>query len=274
MEDSRPSPILTITTDFGLADHYVGTMKGVILSRCANARIVDISHEIAAFSVWMGAYTIDQAAPFFPPQTTHLVVIDPGVGTARRAILVEALGQRFIAPDNGVLSMIFRRDPNARVRELSNRRLFLPEPSSTFHGRDIFAPVAAALAAGSVGAEDVGPLVTDPQILNRLDPVDSSPFLKTGAILSVDRFGNVITNFKAPRTMPLVSDQFEIRTLHHKITIFCPTFEEAPPELCFAYIGSSGNIELGMNRRSAAQFLNVSPGDVLEFENRLQAEGE
>src|SRR5437764_13072302 len=117
MKPLHPGPLVTLTTDFGLADHYVGTMKGVLLSRCPGVRIADISHEIAPFSIHSGAYAIDQAAPFFPPGTIHVIVVDPGVGTARKAVLVEALGQIFMAPDNGILSMIISRDPNAKARE-------------------------------------------------------------------------------------------------------------------------------------------------------------
>ena len=157
MSVSRVPPIVTLTTDFGLADHYVGTMKGVILSRCPGAQLVDISHEIPPFSIFSAAYTIDQAALYFPPGTVHLIVVDPGVGTPRRALCAEALGHLFVAPDNGVLSLVAARDANLRARELTNRELWLRTPSATFHGRDIFAPAAAALASGSARFEDVGP---------------------------------------------------------------------------------------------------------------------
>ncbi|HMF78018.1 MAG TPA: SAM-dependent chlorinase/fluorinase, partial [Bryobacteraceae bacterium] len=126
---SRP-PIITLTTDFGLTDHYVGVMRGVLLSRCPDARVVDITHEIAPFSLYGGAFAVDQAAPYFPEGTIHLVVVDPGVGTARKPLLVEAMGQIFIAPDNGVLSLIAARDGNLRAREIANRDLWLPSPSN------------------------------------------------------------------------------------------------------------------------------------------------
>ncbi len=268
MEASRRRSIVTLTTDFGLADHYVGTMKGVILSRYPDAPIVDVSHELPAFSIWSGAYTIDQAALHFPAGTVHVVVVDPGVGTSRRAILLEASGQRFIAPDNGVLSLVLRRDPNAVAREITNAELFLPNVSSTFHGRDIFAPVAAALAAGSSSPESVGATVKDVQVLNRIDPEETGPGRKVGTVLSVDRFGNVITNFKASESAPIASEHFEIRTVKDVITNFSRTFGAAPPNCCFAYFGSSGYVELGMNRRSAAQFLGVSPGDVVELQRQ------
>src|SRR5690242_2549854 len=141
-------PILTLTTDFGLSDHFVGTMKGVILGICPEAQIVDISHDITPFEIGEGAYMIAQAYRYFPKKTVHVVVVDPGVGTARRAVLMEAAGQYFVAPDNGVLAMVQSREEGAKFRVITNAKYFLKEVSTTFHGRDIFAPVAAHLAKG------------------------------------------------------------------------------------------------------------------------------
>jgi hypothetical protein len=142
-----PAPILTLTSDFGLTDHYVAAMKGVILSICPQARMVDISHGVSPYDIAEGAYLIAQAYPFFPRKTVHVVVVDPGVGTARRPILLEAAGQYFVGPDNGVLSMVYSREKH-KVRLISNDRYFRKPVSRTFHGRDIFSPVAAHLAAG------------------------------------------------------------------------------------------------------------------------------
>ena len=252
-------PILTLTTDFGLTDHYVGTMKGVILSRCPDAHIIDITHGVPAFSLWPGAYTIDQAASYFPLGTIHVVVVDPGVGTERRAILVEAIGQRFIAPDNGVLSMILSRDPGAPVREITNQQLFLPTLSATFHGRDLFAPVAAALASGSASPEQVGPILSNAERLPHLEPVQDAPDHWTGTVLSVDHFGNVITNFKAARFR---IGEFSLHIHGQAVTTFRNTFGDAPAKgECFAYVGSSGFLELARNQDSAATLLGAAPGD-------------
>ena len=150
MKTSRTAPIITLTTDFGLSNHYVGVMKGVILGICPCAQIVDVTHEIPAYNILAGAYAIQQAAEFFPSETIHIVVVDPGVGTTRRGLLAESRDQHFIAPDNGVLSFILGRDPSAVIRELTNADLWLKRVSATFHGRDIFAPVAAGLALGKV----------------------------------------------------------------------------------------------------------------------------
>ncbi|MDQ2774811.1 MAG: SAM-dependent chlorinase/fluorinase [Acidobacteriota bacterium] len=252
-------PILTLTTDFGLRDHYVGTMKGVILSRCPKARIVDISHGVPPFSIWPGAYTIDQAATYFPAGTIHVVVVDPGVGTARRAILVEAIGQRFIAPDNGVLSMILSRDSGAMVREITNRDLFLPALSATFHGRDLFAPVAAWLASGAASSDQVGPVLSTVELLPNVEPVQKSEDGWTGTVLSVDHFGNVVTNFTASR---FSLGDFTIEIHGRSIAAARKTFgDSSAGGECFSYNGSSGFIELGINQDSAAAFLGAVPGD-------------
>jgi hypothetical protein len=269
---SKP-PIITLTTDFGLMDHYVGVMQGVLLSRCPDAYLVDITHEVPPFSLYGGAYAVDQAAPYFPPATVHLVVVDPGVGTARKPLLVEASGQIFIAPDNGVLSMIAARDANLRAREITNSDLWLPNPSNTFHGRDIFAPVAAAIACGSAQVRDVGPALENIQLLPDLEPVQQDQGVWRGKVLSVDRFGNVITNFKAAD----FKTKFSLRIGSREVRKFRQTFgnvrgdamSETSDTLCFVYAGSSGYLEIGMNRRSAAASLQVSPGDSITLRDTI-----
>jgi S-adenosyl-L-methionine hydrolase (adenosine-forming) len=261
MKPSHPGPLVTLTTDFGLADHYVGTMKGVLLSRCPSVRIVDISHEIPPFSIYSGAYAIDQAAPYFPSGTVHVIVVDPGVGTARKPLLVEALGQRFIAPDNGVLSMIIRRDARAKVYEITNRDLWISSPSSTFHGRDIFAPVAAALASGSVKSAEVGLRLTTVELLPDLEARQIKPGQWQGKLLSIDRFGNAITNFCSAAFSTLATSRFSLRIGNRRIARFQKTFGEAPDGLCFAYFGSSGYLEVAVREQSAAALLKATPGD-------------
>src|SRR5437016_3762429 len=144
---SRPGPIITLTTDFGLADHFVGVMKGVILGICPSVRIVDITHECRAYDISEAAFTIAQAYRSFPPKTVHVVVVDPGVGTVRRPILVEAAGQFFVGPDNGVFAFILS-EHKSKVRAVTKGKYFLEPVSQTFHGRDVFAPVGAHLASG------------------------------------------------------------------------------------------------------------------------------
>lgn len=248
----RPS-IITLTTDFGTSDHYVGTMKGVMLSRCPDATLVDITHGIPPFSIHAGAYAIDQAAPYFPPGTVHVIVVDPGVGTERRPMMAEALGQYFVAPDNGVLSLIFNRDPHARCHELSNDSLWLRNHSKTFHGRDIFAPVAAHLASGQARASDVGPPLNRPEMLPDFKPVQEGSGHWRGTVLSVDHFGNVITNFRSTEFGQELKGSF----LLENASELRGTFHGAKPGSCFVYFGSSGYLEIGMNQESAAERLNL-----------------
>jgi len=260
MPISRSIPIVTLTTDFGSADHYAGTMKGVILSRCPKAQVVDISHEVPPFNIYAGAYTVSQAAPFFPLGTIHVVVVDPGVGTARKPLLLEASGQFFVAPDNGVLSIIADRDPNWNAREITNSDLFLPSVSGTFHGRDVFAPSAAGLASGA-GLEDIGPRLEKIELLPDLEPEATGQGEWRGRILSVDRFGNVITNFRSDRFPSLESHAFRLQFGSVAVSTIAKTFGEAAADQCFAYHGSSGYIEAGINQASAARKGGVGPGD-------------
>jgi S-adenosyl-L-methionine hydrolase (adenosine-forming) len=251
----RPvAPIITLTTDFGLMDHYVGTMKGVILNRCPDVRMVDISHQIAPFSILQGAYTIAQSAAFFPSATVHIVVIDPGVGTARRPILARAGGQYFVAPDNGVLSLVLPPEPE--IWEITNPTWRLSNGSETFHGRDIFAPAAAAIASG-LPAEDAGPRLYQFVTLPDLNPSRTERGYR-GKVFSVDRFGNIITNFRVELVNP---HEVAIECGDATISEFRRTFGDAPAGLCFAYFGSSGYLEIGINQERAADRLSVQPGD-------------
>jgi len=256
--------LITLTSDFGSADHYVGTMKGVILSRCPHAHIVDISHEIAPFSILQAAYTISQAVPFFPPATVHVVVVDPGVGTARKPILARAQGQFFVAPDNGVLSLVLGVQPE--IWEVTNVTFRLPNASQTFHGRDVFAPAAATLANG-LPPEDAGPKVHDPVLLPDLKPIETHAGWQ-GKVLNVDRFGNIVTNFPVGTA---TQSRFKLESAGATVSDFRRTFGDAPPGLCFAYFGSSGYVEIGMNRQSAAAHLGIRPGDTVTLRVTIDA---
>ena len=258
-------PVITLTTDFGLSDHYVGTMKGVILSRCPQAVIVDITHDLPAFSILTGAYSISQAARYYPPHSIHVVVVDPGVGTARKPILVQAGNQTFIAPDNGVLALVLQQHQAATVREITNRALWLEFPSQTFHGRDVFAPVAASLAAGTAKPEQVGPVLKAYERLPDLQPKEIEPGTRLGVVLSIDHFGNIITNFHSDTS----SSTFTLSVKDEAINTVHRTFGDAPPGLLFAYHGSSGYIEIGMNQQSAAKTLGVSLGDRITLRDTI-----
>ncbi len=185
-------PIVSLTTDFGGADHFVGAIKGVILGIAPRATLVDITHEIAPYELNEAAFVIAQAWRHFPKRTIHVVVVDPGVGSARRPILAEAGGHFFIAPDNGVLSMIYDASPH-KVRVISNPKVIGRHVSRTFHGRDVFAPAAAHLASG-VPAAKFGKLIHDYLRSFLLKPERIARHVWTGTVLKLDRFGNLITN--------------------------------------------------------------------------------
>jgi S-adenosylmethionine hydrolase len=251
-------PILTLTTDFGLSDHYAGTMKGVILGICPQAQIVDISHEIAPFETIEGAFTIAQAYRYFPKTTTHVVVVDPGVGSARRPILMEAAGQYFVAPDNGVLSLVGAHEKR-KVRLISNGRYFRKPVSRTFHGRDIFAPVAAHLAAG-VPPSRMGKIIHDYLRPEFEKPRPSGERTWTGRILKIDRFGNIITNFHESEFSGLEHKSFSMAIGTAEIGGMVGAYSEAPPGELFAIVGSSGYLEISVNQGSAAKQVGCQVG--------------
>ncbi len=186
------APLVTLTTDFGAVDPYVAAMKGVLLSRAPGLTVVDVSHEVPAHDVVRGAFVLDGAAPWFPAGTVHVAVVDPGVGTECDLVAVEAAGFTFVAPDNGLLSLVLRRWPDARAFRVLERRFDLDPVSSTFHGRDRLAPLAAALALGQVRAGDLGPSAA-PVRLADLD-ARVSPGRIDGRVLYADRFGNLVTS--------------------------------------------------------------------------------
>jgi S-adenosylmethionine hydrolase len=270
MKSNRKQPIVTLTTDFGLTNHYVAAMKGVILGICPSACLVDVTHELPAYGILSGAHAIQQTAPFFPAGTIHVVVVDPGVGTERRGLLVSANNQHFLAPDNGVLSFIIGSDSKAMVRELTNRTLWRKRVSSTFHGRDLFAPVAGALAAGVAKPKEVGPVIEDPVFLDSTQPHESHPpGTWYGAVLSTDRFGNIVTNFSEKSFSGLPDRAFRVdfggKGWRRSTGQFRRTFGEAQSDELFAYYGSSGFIEVAVNQASAAEQLRIGPGSVVTF---------
>jgi S-adenosylmethionine hydrolase len=253
-------PILTLTTDFGLSDHYVGAMKGVILSICPQAQIVDISHEVAAFATDEGAYIVSQAYRCFPERTVHMVVIDPGVGSARRPILAEAAGQFFVAPDNGVLSIIYSHEKH-KVRLISNEAYFRQPVSRTFHGRDIFAPVAAHLAIGVPPAR-FGKMIHDYLRPEFEKPQPTGNGNWSGRILKIDRFGNLITNFQEREFQALQEKSFSLTVGTSEVTRMARTYADAAPHELFVIAGSSGFLEISINQESAANRIGCQAGSV------------
>jgi len=258
-----PRSLITLTTDFGTADHFVGTMKGVILGIAPAAQIVDISHEVQPFEVTDGAYTIAQAYRYFPKKTIHLIVVDPGVGSTRRPLLAEMAGQYFIAPDNGVLSMIFSRE-KPRVRHVTNERYFLKPVSKTFHGRDVFAPAAAHLAMGVKPAQ-FGKRIEDYLRLALQQPVQTGKRTWTGSILKVDRFGNLITNLRLEEFPAVRTRAFGLNVGLQTVSRLALTFTDCPPGELFVVEGSSGYLEVATNQGSAAKALGCGAGSPVEL---------
>jgi S-adenosylmethionine hydrolase len=257
------NPLITLTTDFGSVDHFTGTMKGVIHGIAPRARIVDITHEVQPFEITDAAFVISQAYAYFPKKTIHVVVVDPGVGSARRPLLVEMAGQYFIAPDNGVLSMIFAREP-AKVRHITAEKYFLSPVSRTFHGRDIFAPVAAHLAAG-VKTAQFGKRIEDHLRLNIGKPTRTGKRNWTGVVLKVDYFGNLITNLHIDEFLDVRTRPFELNVGLEKLTRLALTFSEGSQGELFVIVGSSGFIEVVANQASAAKALGCSAGSPVEL---------
>lgn len=254
---------ITLTTDFGTSDHFAGTMKGVILSICPTAQIVDITHEVQPFEIPDGAFTIAQAYSYFPKKTIHVVVVDPGVGSTRRPLLAETAGHFFIAPDNGVLSMVLGRE-KASVRHITNERFFLHPLSRTFHGRDVFAPVAAHLAAGIPPAR-FGKRIEDYLRLGFDKPTRTGKHVWTGSILKVDRFGNLSTNLHIDEFPGVKTRPFELIAGLRTVSRLALTFTECEPGEIFVIVGSSGYLEVASNQSSAAKTLGCGAGSPVQL---------
>jgi S-adenosyl-L-methionine hydrolase (adenosine-forming) len=255
--------LITLTTDFGTSDHFVGVMKGVILGIAPRTRIVDVTHEIQSFEVTDGAFVIAQTYQYFPKKTIHVVVVDPGVGSARRPILAEMAGQYFVAPDNGVLSMIFSREKH-KVRHIANERYFLHPVSRTFHGRDIFASVAAHLASGITPAR-FGKIIQDHLRLSFDKTQRTGKRSWTGSVLRVDRFGNLITNLHIDDFPSITTRPFELNLGLEKLTRLAITFAEGNPGEPTVLVGSSGYLEVAANQASAAKMLGCGVGSPVEL---------
>jgi S-adenosylmethionine hydrolase len=252
--------IITLTTDYGTDDHLVGTLKGVILKVNPDVTIVDITHGVTPFDVLDGALAIGSAYAFFPPRTIHVVVVDPGVGTERRPLLVSGDNQYFIAPDNGVLSLVYERNTNVVVRHANAEHYYLQPVSKTFHGRDIFAPVAAWLSKGWQTAS-MGEEIQDFKRFALPRPKAADGVVK-GVVLRVDSFGNLITNFRSEDLPEASLSQGEIhfQVGTHAVTRLVDTFAHGQNGEPVAYVGSSGYVEIAINKGNASRTLGLGRG--------------
>ena len=260
MAESR---VVTFTTDFGLQDAFVGIMHGVVASVAPEARTIDVCHAIPSYDVLEGAWTIAQAYRYFPARTVHVVVVDPGVGSSRRPILAETDEYIFVAPDNGVLSLVEAREPGFAVREITAERFFRQPVSQTFHGRDIFAPVAGWLAKG-VAPADFGPEITDYARLQVPQVERTSDGLR-GTVLKIDKFGNLITNVAEPDLrLVLTHEATIVITIGMRVIQgVCHSYSEGRDGELFGIIGSSGYLEIAARQDSAAKLSGVGVGEAV-----------
>jgi len=261
------NPVVTLLTDFGLRDEYVGVMKGVILRICPAAQIVDLTHQVAPFQIGQAAVILRSSFRYFTAGTVHLVVVDPGVGTDRALLAAEADGHRFVAPDNGVLSLVLPAGAVRRVVRLDPSRFCRSVCSATFHGRDIMAPAAAHLARGLPLAELGSPMEPNP-----MPPAGWSPLRwdgkgrLAGSILWIDHFGNLVTNIgleDMARLQPTGEERLVFTVGSHRIAGLSRTFAQVDAGRVVALIGSRGLLEVAVNRGDARRLLGVAQGDAV-----------
>lgn len=260
--------IITLTTDFGTLDGYVASMKGVILSIAADCQIADITHDVEPQNIRQAAILLSIAAPYFPPGTIHVAVVDPGVGTDRAILAMQAGGQIYIAPDNGLLSVIFERTADSVVHKIQNRSLFLPQVSRTFHGRDIMAPVAAHLAQG-IALKEVGPRSDDYQRGLFPHSIVTGGAIK-GQIIYRDHFGNLFTNISRDDLQHLDFASLQVRAGYTKIERLSQSYSDVEKGELLCLIGSGGYLEIALREGSASEKLRFPLGTEVEITGAAQ----
>jgi S-adenosylmethionine hydrolase len=252
-------PIITLLTDFGARDAYVAAMKGVILGLNPQVVLVDVTHEVPAQDILAGAFILAQAAPYFPPGTIHLAVVDPGVGTGRRALAARSRGQFWVGPDNGLFQWAWAGSPDLTIVQLTAAAYFRPQVAATFQGRDIFAAVAAHLSLG-VDLSSFGPPITDPIPLPFPAPVRDAEMMQ-GQIIYVDHFGNLVSNIPAAELRAWLQNRgLQVRISSRTIFGLAATYADAAPGEFLALIGSHGYLEIGCNQDHAARRLGLGVG--------------
>jgi S-adenosylmethionine hydrolase len=264
-------PIITLLTDFGTHDYFVGAMKGVILSDNPAAVIVDLLHDVPPQDIRAAAFNLLATYKDFPSGTIHLAVVDPGVGSNRRPILVECAEQLFVGPDNGLFSWICQREGHFLARHLTNEKFFKHPKSATFHGRDVFAPVAAALSRG-VATEEFGPEIEDASVLESLTPRVNDDGTLAAAIIHVDRFGNCITNLTTEHLTDEINRRVRLIVNDQVITSIRKFFSEEADdgESLFMIPGSAGFVEIAARNSSAASILKVRRGQSITVQTGVK----
>ncbi len=259
--------VITLLSDFGLKDPYVAEMKAVILSINPQVRVVDITHEIDKFNIRMGAFVLASATLYFPSNTVHVAVVDPGVGTERRSIIAETKRGFYVGPDNGLLMLAAHKEGMIKVYKIDNPKYMLSRVSRTFHGRDIFAPAAAHLASGTSPSE-FGPAVKDYVLPEFVKPIVKKGEV-VGEVLHIDGFGNIVSNISAEDL-----DRAGIREGHSLLVKlggktlklrFCLAYGEVPASASLALIGSSDFLEVAVNQGSASRTFKAKVGDLFRI---------
>lgn len=267
-----PLPPITLLTDFGESDHYVAQMKGVILGLVPSAVVIDVTHAVPPQDVRRAAFLVADLADAFPTGTVHVAVVDPGVGSDRAILAVDAGGQFYVAPDNGLLTLVFDRHPRAAVTAVTNPAVRRPVVSSTFHGRDVIAPAAARLLAG-LPLDGLGPPLGRPPLrLEGLRCVVGDQSIN-GAVAWVDRFGNAVTNIPAKTLEAFPADRLRVRAGTHELVGLKRFYAEAPAGEPLPLIGSSGRLEVAVNGGSAAERLGLAAGSPIEV-TRSESRGD
>ncbi len=258
---NRPG-IITLLTDFGLSDAYTAMMKGVILSINRNANLIDITHCITVGSVFQGAGILKEAFSYFPEGTVHIAVVDPGVGSSRRLIALKAAGHFFVAPDNGILWPIIEAAQDTEIVELSEKSYFLPHVTSTFHGRDVLAPVAAHLSLG-IEISQLGRPLIDPEELTLPRPYQKDDTLK-GQITRIDNFGNLITNITANNLINFLGDKKPVTFIgDYEISGISDTYSDKEKGELLALINSSDYLEIAVNLGKASEYLKKESDEII-----------
>ena len=262
------SAIITLTSDFGNRDAFAASIKGVILKINPQAQMVDVSHEIAPQDIWEAAFTLKSAYSYFPKGTVHLAIVDPGVGSARRPIIVVTESYYFVGPDNGVFTLIYQEAERLRVHHVTASHYFLPNPGLTFHGRDIFAPVAAWLAKG-IPSGNFGEEITDYMKLSVPSPKAGQNSID-GHVVHVDRFGNMITNISYKNIQTFLEagadlNSVSINVVGRTIMGLKKIYSEAAPNEPAAVINSSGVLEIFVFKQNARAVLSGKRGEVVRL---------
>ncbi|MBM4255711.1 MAG: SAM-dependent chlorinase/fluorinase [Deltaproteobacteria bacterium] len=258
---SSTPPIITLLTDFGTRDAFVGIMKGVILGIAPGVQLVDLSHDVPPQDVLAGALVLRSAVSFFPAGSIHVAVVDPGVGSQRRAVIIETQEALFVSPDNGLLSLAVPPESIVRIIHLTNSQYFLPQLSSTFHGRDVFAPVAAHLSRG-VPPEALGLTIPSIERLS-LPRVERTETELIGSVIAIDHFGNLITNIAEADLLPFPRETLWVSIGAVKIQGLVATYASVPLGATVALINSWGMLEIAVRNGSAAQQLRTPIGTMV-----------